>query len=393
MFIDFKKIILIFIPVFCLFLVAYWFMLFVSRPPSIVKADPSDVDISGYAWSSNFGWISFSSTTPVTYGVEIGSNWSLKGYAWSSNFGWVYFGPDDVSVAASSSAPESPREWAKINLPSGLVTGWAKVLSLGDNGWIKMSDNSVGAWNNKGVKIDLASGNFSGWAWGNNSGLGTGWISFSSTTPVTYGVTSPGLLPNPPLNLQATVVDCRTIRLNWVDNSDNEIGFEASSSLNQIDWTGPGCSALYPHTESCLNDQFLPNTPYYFRVRALGAGGFNSDWDPTSGGVMATTNAYCPPVLTVGTTNCEKVELSWTVGGGGWNHFEIWRSTSTPINFIRIEDNYMQTNYIDNNINNGSKYSYKITVRDAGLDSNIIGDPQRLDPCPKAPIWKEIKNQ
>jgi len=54
----------------------------------------SDVDgnLSGWAWSENFGWISFASTTPVTYGVTVAtSTGEFDGYAWSENIGWISF--------------------------------------------------------------------------------------------------------------------------------------------------------------------------------------------------------------------------------------------------------------------------------------------------------------
>ncbi|MEA3464066.1 MAG: PKD domain-containing protein, partial [Patescibacteria group bacterium] len=54
------------------------------------------------------------------------------------------------------------------------------ILSLGDDGWLKMSDDSVADWNGKGVKINIATSDFSGWAWnGNDNGTGIGWVSFN----------------------------------------------------------------------------------------------------------------------------------------------------------------------------------------------------------------------
>jgi len=55
-------------------------------------------DLSGWAWSESFGWISFASTTPIAYGVTVATTTTANyqagefdGYAWSENIGWISF--------------------------------------------------------------------------------------------------------------------------------------------------------------------------------------------------------------------------------------------------------------------------------------------------------------
>lgn len=158
----------------------------------------------GFAWSPNFGWISFNSSDcdlngngqfddagapdgcPDSsvlfhdYGVNIGTGTGIfSGFAWSQNLGWIYFGPDTImsefGSVSQADAPEDPKQWATYDFATGQVNGWAKALSLGDNGWIKLN----GSWAN-GVRIDSNTFDFSGFAWnGNDTGLGVGWISFN----------------------------------------------------------------------------------------------------------------------------------------------------------------------------------------------------------------------
>ena len=159
---------------------------------------------SGFAWSPNFGWISFnssdcdlngdgifgdagaptgcpnSSVTFHDYGVNIETGTGIiNGFAWSQNLGWIYFGPD-ANLGAygninAADAPEDPKQWATYDFSSNQVNGWALALSLGTNGWIKMT----GTWTN-GVKIDPNNFEFSGFAWnGNDTGNSIGWISFN----------------------------------------------------------------------------------------------------------------------------------------------------------------------------------------------------------------------
>jgi len=184
------------------------------------EAEVSD-NVSGYAWSETIGWISFNNTSDgsaTSYGVNVdttnkatGGVGDFSGYAWSrgatneGGIGWISF-----DRAKTGNPPLAPFDGgigpiAQVDWATGNVTGWARALagceatpgvpvvacsgSLagaaagGWDGWIKLSDDSIGVWNGNGVRI---SGNrFSGYAWGGNDGAGiagvVGWVDFSPT--------------------------------------------------------------------------------------------------------------------------------------------------------------------------------------------------------------------
>jgi len=157
-----------------------------------VKAGSSD-NVSGYAWSENIGWIDFNCINQdtcaiVDYGVNIdSSSGEFSGHAWSENIGWIDFSP-------SGPYPEGSDYPASVDMETGYIYGWARALSYGDgwDGWIKLAGNG-GNWNAQqekcvgtnhyentnrcdwGVRIDMDTGDFSGWAWGNTV---VGWIHF-----------------------------------------------------------------------------------------------------------------------------------------------------------------------------------------------------------------------
>lgn len=150
----------------------------------VAKAGTGD-NVSGWAWNENIGWISFNCTNDSScgtsnYGVNINlTTGDFSGYAWSENIGWIDFGP-------TSGYPEAPTTPAHYDRVSGAVTGWAKILTLGDDGWMKMS----GTWSD-GVTIDAATGDFRGWAWnGNGEGSGIGWVSFNCINDSSCGVSN-----------------------------------------------------------------------------------------------------------------------------------------------------------------------------------------------------------
>lgn len=184
------------------------------------KADafgPIDTATTGFAWSENFGWISFNSkdcdvdddgtyegaaeSAPAgcptsgavaQYGVQVDSvTKEFSGYAWGEHIGWLYFGSDiaddtspGVGYLASSSMPNAPLQWPKVG-GSGQVDGWFSALSLRADYWDRLADLPVYsyyggslAYTNDGYLYALV---------GDNR---TNFYRYSTTTNVWQGVTA-----------------------------------------------------------------------------------------------------------------------------------------------------------------------------------------------------------
>ena len=149
-------------------------------------------NVSGWAWSSNIGWISFNCTNLISclvsdYGVNIDPDTGLiSGYAWSENIGWVSFNEADL-VGCPSGVCKAIISGGLTGTFPKAVSGWAKVLST--NGWIHLADSSYGA------QVE-SNGDFSGWAWGGES---IGWIHWVGPT-YKVSVQLPAALspPSPP---------------------------------------------------------------------------------------------------------------------------------------------------------------------------------------------------
>lgn len=145
---------------------------------SLLLASPvyagTEHNMSGWAWSSNIGWISFNCTNisddvcnSSNYGVNKNDNGTLVGYAWSSNIGWIQFGGLDTNSMPSGSGTKSID--AKVN--DGKLEGWAKALSADGNGWdgwISLAGTNY--------SVTLSGTDFTSFAWGSDV---VGWIDFA----------------------------------------------------------------------------------------------------------------------------------------------------------------------------------------------------------------------
>ena len=314
---------------------------------NFVQAGTGD-NVAGFAWSYNVGWISFNSTdcdtdedgtyegasenggaapsgcpssgTVDDYGVKIDSaTGNFSGYAWSSNVGWISFDRSDTGNPPSDDPGSGAGPIAKVDFVSavpGEINGWAKILSLGDDGWIRFSYSEEGSplpfpipfpfseINVGGLEydagVDMVTGNLFGWAWnGNDDGTGIGWISLSGSSPV-YGVhASINRAPEKATLAGATLIaKCSNVlgmQLSW-DFDDPDIGDYQSAYRVQIrllntgiwgsildsDWqTPPLPSPESFNFSEALGHNINYNTDYEYRVNVRDNFGAESDWsDP-----------------------------------------------------------------------------------------------------------------
>lgn len=131
-------------------------------------------------------------------------------------------------------------------------------------------------------------------------GSGLGGVNMGASYPV-------GGLPPQPLLLAALVTGTNEIRLVWVDDADNETGFEIERSLNGVDWgwlTGFG-----PNVTNHVDATAALGQRYFYRVRSFNSAGVSKYSNPASalrqdpvtyvGGTLTASTTWSPTLGTI----------------------------------------------------------------------------------------------
>lgn len=153
------------------------------------RATAADNELTGFAWSSNIGWISLncSNTGSCTKGYKVikRSDGQLSGYGWSSNIGWVNFAPASRNYPVGRGTFPGAARFDGNN-----IKGWIQALSAGGgwDGWISMGGQTTNG-GKYGPIYNETTKKFSGFAWGGDV---VGWVDFQyAECPSCGGIIQP----------------------------------------------------------------------------------------------------------------------------------------------------------------------------------------------------------
>ncbi len=120
--------------------------------------------------------------------MQIGTDKNLTGYAWSSNVGWIKFG-------GLAGCPGTGACNARLNIGTNQLEGWARacvvtanhdctglldVSAGGWDGWVSLNcDNSSGSCSVNNYQASAVGGSLSGFAWGSDV---IGWLRLNGVT-------------------------------------------------------------------------------------------------------------------------------------------------------------------------------------------------------------------
>lgn len=150
-----------------------------------MSSDNCDQNVDGFSDTPATAGCPASGTAIPSYGVNIPSaNGDLSGYAWSSNYGWIAF-ENAAPKNYLTGCPFLIDGTCNAHRVGNELRGWARFAAVadalalgnsgGNEGWIKLNDATNTLY---GVKIDAATGALTSHAWSNEAG----YIKFTGAT-------------------------------------------------------------------------------------------------------------------------------------------------------------------------------------------------------------------
>jgi hypothetical protein len=136
--------------------------------------------------------------------------------------------------------------------------------------------------------------------------------------------------PAAPSGLAAAAAGSTSINLTWVDNSSDETGFEIDRSTSSTFASGVATVTVGANATSYASTGLTASTTYYYRVRAVNAGGLSGNSNTASATTQAAvTPPAAPSGLSAAAASSSQVNLTWTDNSSNETGFAVDYSTSS----------------------------------------------------------------
>lgn len=178
--------------------------------------------------------------------------------------------------------------------------------------------------------------------------------------------------PNPPSNLSAVINSENTgFELSWIDNSDDESGFQVERSEDNSTFVSIGQTSA--NTNEFFDDEIQTFTTYYYRVKAI------STDDSNFSNIVEISLELLPPTapsdLVLSAITYYDLSLNWVDNSDNENEFIVERSIGNNTNY-EVIDNLEQdiTNYLNTDLEVLGNYFYRVLARNKGGDSEYSNE-------------------
>lgn len=165
--------------------------------------------------------------------------------------------------------------------------------------------------------------------------------------------------PSAPVSLTAAVASPTSIRLNWLDTSENETGFKVERKTGDSAAATPWVQivVLGANATSYLNTGLAARTVYTYRVRAyttLGHSAYSNTATASTNVPRAPENLFAQPV------NATRVRLTWNDVSNDERNFRVERKSGSA-GFGEIAVLAANTSsYVDNAVQPNTRYTYRV---------------------------------
>lgn len=209
--------------------------------------------------------------------------------------------------------------------------------------------------------------------------LTTGESQPSNTIDVTTSVAA----PSAPSGLTASVVSSSRIDLSWTDNSHNETNFTIWRSTT----TGTGYAlvgTVPANTTSFSNTGLMPETTYYYVVRANNTVGPSADSNEASETTLAAPPA-APTNLVLTVISSFQLNLGWSDNATNETGYRLQRRVGTGSWEPALSLPANTTTFQDVGLEEGTTYHYRVSAVNANGESTLLDGSQTMPTLPVAP--------
>ncbi|MDD5595136.1 MAG: fibronectin type III domain-containing protein, partial [Candidatus Omnitrophica bacterium] len=198
--------------------------------------------------------------------------------------------------------------------------------------------------------------------------------------------TTPQSLPAAPTALGAYAISANEIGITWIDNSNNEEGFKIERRTQDTEFTQ--IDTIGANSTNYNSKNLIPNTQYYFRVRAFNKVG-NSEYSNVDSTSTYTGIPNAPSELSALATSSSQIDLNWKDNSHNEVGFILERHLEGMDFAVITILNADTTTYRDIGISPNTKFYYRIRAYNTAGQSEYsnIADattPQSLPIAPTA---------
>ena len=322
------------------------------------------------------GWVTWAQNAGYSYSWATCNTHSDPGPYWN----WSHFMDIVKGTASTPSAPSSLTatviSTSQINLAwkdnSGIETGFKIERKTGSGGTYAQIA-TTGANGVSYANTGLASGTTYYYRVRAYNAAGNSGYSNEA------GATTKDTIPAAPTSLAATAVSDTQINLTWAQAMANEDGFRIYRSADNVTFTLVATVGI--NAVSYSNTGLAGNTTYYYKVAAYNTAG-NSAYSNTASDTTAPQTPSALAVATVaGTTNWNKLALTWTDNSSAEAGFKVERATASAGPFTQIGTTAAGVaNYTDTGLAATTTYYYRVRSYNANGNSGYSNTASKATP-------------
>ena len=193
------------------------------------------------------------------------------------------------------------------------------------------------------------------------------------------GATTKDTIPAAPTSLTATAASDTQINLTWAQSMPNEDGFRIYRSVDGTTFTLVATVGI--NVVSYSNTGLAANTTYYYKVAAYNTAG-NSAFSNVASDITAPQAPTALAVNTIaGTTNWNKLALTWTDNSSAEAGFKVERGTAAAGPFTQIATTGAGVaTYTDSGLAAATTYYYRVRSYNANGNSGYSNTASKATP-------------